>query len=85
MIRPFSGSKRFWPCLLAAAIAACTGRRLPPGTPPPEYEPPIVPAWAQERAEPSPSKGAGNEADAAIPPDGGSAAELSPGSRPEVR
>ncbi len=33
-----------------AFLAACAGRRLPPGTPPPEYEPPLVTPWAPERA-----------------------------------
>jgi hypothetical protein len=31
--------------ITALAFAACSGRRLPPGTPPPEYEPPIVTPW----------------------------------------
>jgi hypothetical protein len=29
-----------------ALMLACSGQRLPPGTPPPEYEPPVVPAWS---------------------------------------
>ncbi len=43
-----------WLCvaLLAAlstlAVDGCSGRRLPPGTPPPEYEPPVVTPWAPE-------------------------------------
>jgi hypothetical protein len=32
--------------LLVAGFAACAGRRLPPGTPPPEYEPPVVTPWS---------------------------------------
>ena len=36
--------------LVALTLLGCSGRRLPPGTPPPEYEPPIVPAWAAESA-----------------------------------
>lgn len=33
--------------LISLAFAACSGRRLPPGTPPPEYEPPIVTPWPE--------------------------------------
>jgi len=29
-------------------IGACSGRRLPPGTPPPEYEPPLVAPWSAD-------------------------------------
>jgi hypothetical protein len=37
-----------WPFVLGAVAlaSACSGRRLPPGTPPPEYEPPVVPEWS---------------------------------------
>jgi hypothetical protein len=61
--------------LVASALAACAGRRLPPGTPPPEYEPPIITPWAPER----PSGDAGAES---LPPpassvDAGTNAELS--------
>ena len=31
--------------LLLGGACACSGRRLPPGTPPPEYEPPLVTPW----------------------------------------
>ena len=41
---------------LTLLFASCSGRRLPPGTPPPEYEPPVVPAW------PSESNDAGSDA-----------------------
>jgi hypothetical protein len=34
--------------LIAAIFAACSGRQLAPGTPPPEYEPPIVTPWSPE-------------------------------------
>lgn len=37
--------------LIALAFPACSGRRLPPGTPPPEYEPPIVSPWPGENAD----------------------------------
>ena len=36
---------------LLLAAAACSGRRLPPGTPPPEYEPPIVAPWPAETSD----------------------------------
>jgi hypothetical protein len=64
--------------LIALTFLACSGRRLPPGTPPPEYEAPIVPAWSPEGAAP----GAGVEPLAADPApdaasDGGAGPELS--------
>jgi hypothetical protein len=37
--------------LIALAFAACSGRRLPPGTPPPEYEPPTIAPWSAESAD----------------------------------
>jgi hypothetical protein len=37
--------------LVALAFAACSGRRLPSGTPPPEYEPPIVSPWPAENTD----------------------------------
>lgn len=42
---------RLLPGLLAGLLCllgACSARRLPPGTPPPEYEPPVVAPWAAE-------------------------------------
>jgi hypothetical protein len=38
-------------------LAACSGRRLPPGTPPPEYEPPIVVPWRPETGDAGPGQG----------------------------
>lgn len=49
--------------LIAAVLAACAGRRLPPGTPPPEYEQPIVSAWPPEIGD------AGSDAAAPAVPD----------------
>lgn len=64
--------------LIAAAFSACAGRHLPPGTPPPEYEPPLVPAWSPEGndggTEASPPN-VGDRSDPAVPP--GSESELS--------
>ncbi|HET7540453.1 MAG TPA: hypothetical protein VFK05_11300 [Polyangiaceae bacterium] len=38
--------------VLAVVLGACSSsRRVPPGTPPPEYEPPIVPAWSSESGD----------------------------------
>jgi hypothetical protein len=34
--------------LIASVFVACAGRRLPPGTPPPEYEPPQIEPWSPE-------------------------------------
>ncbi|HEX3773323.1 MAG TPA: hypothetical protein VHV51_02605 [Polyangiaceae bacterium] len=63
---------------LACELAACSARRLPPGTPPPEYEPPIVAPWpasAQPDASAPPSAGAstprGAASAAALSPDAG--------------
>lgn len=38
-------SSRSGVTLLAVALTACASRRLPPGTPPPEYETRSYPAW----------------------------------------
>ena len=57
--------------LITAAFAGCSGRRLPPGTLPPEYEPPIVTPWVPESADAG-AEGAApstdDRADAASPP-----------------
>ncbi|HKO49711.1 MAG TPA: hypothetical protein VJV79_18405 [Polyangiaceae bacterium] len=61
--------------LLGLAVAACSGRRLPAGTPPPEYEPPLVTPWQPENAS------AGSEAEAGSVSegvDGGSPAAVEP-------
>ena len=53
---------------------ACSAHRLPPGTPPPEYEAPVVAPWSPD---------AGAEASVAAldagPPASGAGADLSPG------
>ena len=78
--------KRIRLYLLAALVSACTGRRLlPPGTPPPEYEPPVVPAWSSEKTEASVPAARSDERDAGMSADGAPELDLSPGSRPEVR
>ena len=41
----------FASCLLALSAGGCSARRLPPGTPPPEYEPPVVSPWTPERVD----------------------------------
>ena len=54
-----------------ALISACSSRRLPPGTPPPEYEVPVVPPWspgAGDAGLPSPISDSTGEIDAAAPP-----------------
>ena len=40
--------RRLLALALLAALTACAGRRLPPGTPPPEYEPPVVTPWTPD-------------------------------------
>ena len=37
--------------LIGSMFAACSGTRLPKGTPPPEYEPPIVSPWSAQNAD----------------------------------
>jgi hypothetical protein len=70
---------RFWcaSCLLALSAAACSARRLPPGTPPPEYEPPVVTPWTPERVDAGTAPADGADAGAVgkagadeIPPSG---------------
>ncbi|HTA90125.1 MAG TPA: hypothetical protein VK745_11130 [Polyangiaceae bacterium] len=36
--------------ILALAAGACSAYRLAPGTPPPEYEPPVIAPWAPPSA-----------------------------------
>jgi hypothetical protein len=60
-----------------ASLAACSGRRLPPGTPPPEYEPPIVAPWTAEGGDAGPPMTAGGAADPTNAQDAGLGAELS--------
>ena len=59
--------------LLALGVHACSAHRLPPGTPPPEYEPPIVTPWASDAPDAGAGK-LGDAADAGVRPGG----ELSP-------
>ncbi len=58
------------------AFAACSGRRLPPGTPAPEYEPPSVTPWPAE--QPDGAAPAGSLDDASVAPESVPGAELSP-------
>jgi hypothetical protein len=37
--------------LAALVVCACSARRLPAGTPPPEYEPPVVTPWSAGDAD----------------------------------
>ncbi|MEI9939994.1 MAG: hypothetical protein WDO69_22460 [Pseudomonadota bacterium] len=50
--------------LITLTFAACSGRRLPPGTPPPEYEPPTVTPWPVESADAGGDAAARNDAEA---------------------
>ncbi len=43
--------KLSWGLFLLLAVAACSARRLPPGTPSPEYEAPIVQPWPPESGD----------------------------------
>jgi hypothetical protein len=51
--------------LLALGVHACSARQLPPGTPPPEYEPPVVTPWSGDPSDAGAAKGG----DAVAPPD----------------
>ena len=65
------------------AASACSARRLPPGTLPPEYEPPLVSQWPV----PDPADaGALPEGNPRSPADGGTltAPAASPLTRPEL-
>jgi len=62
--------------LFMLAFAACSGRGLRPGTPPPEYEPPIVAPWPAEDAAAS--------TDAAVPIAQSSADAPLPAVEPEL-
>ncbi|HYQ03589.1 MAG TPA: hypothetical protein VER96_33180 [Polyangiaceae bacterium] len=70
--------------LIVATFAACSGRRLPPGTPPPEYEPPQVIPWSPEGndagTDASPP-GTGEHTDAAASPAAESELSLDAGPR----
>lgn len=69
---------KFWLCLLSlCALLGCSGRRLPPGTPPPEYEPPIVVPWAPAGADAGLAPAAEPTGDAPNSLDAGAGAELS--------
>jgi hypothetical protein len=60
--------------LFGLAFSACSGRRLPPGTPPPEYEPPVVTQWVADAGAvpPDATPGSANSPAAVL------GAELSP-------
>lgn len=61
-------------------VSACSGRRLPPGTPPPEYEVPVVPPWSPTVVD----AGIGDssaEIDAAAPPPSEPSVSVDAGSR----
>ena len=63
--------------LIASAFAGCSGSRLPPGTPPPEYEPPQIAPWSPESSD------AGT--DSSPPPaDGAAGATSPPAAAPEL-
>jgi len=68
-----------WLLAFAALVfAACSGRRLPPGTPPPEYEPPLVTAWPPATGD------AGIDAPAAANATRGAEAQGPPTTEPEL-
>jgi hypothetical protein len=53
--------------LVALVVCACSARRLPAGTPPPEYEPPVVTPWLAGDADAGVDGGlTGLESDASV-------------------
>lgn len=70
--------------LAATWLAACGTARIPEGTPPPEYEPPVVTPWPPQDAavEPAASEAVPRAAEPGPEQDGGSpgAAAGAPGS-----
>jgi hypothetical protein len=83
---------RVWSSSLLLLAGACGAKRLPPGTPPPEYEPrPVIPwdeaAIAREPKPAAPEAAGSDEpsdAGAAAAPDpSAAAADAGPGAFPE--
>ena len=70
-------SVRIIVCLLSLWALGCSGRRLPPGTPPPEYEQPVIAPWTSEGADAGAAQAQEQESDASIPPSSGPEPELS--------
>lgn len=55
-----TGARSCWALLALSLVAGCAAKRLPPGTPPPEYETRELPAWtgdAPAAASASPEPG----------------------------
>ena len=59
------------------SLCACSGRRLPPGTPPPEYEPPAVSSWTANASAGSPGAADLSGQDNSVEPPSTPPAELS--------
>jgi len=59
------------------ALCACGGRRLPPGTLPPEYEPPQLAPWSAESADSGSAGHAESQNDAPVPAPAPASPELS--------
>lgn len=66
---------------LLALLAACSGRRLPPGTPPPEYEAPLVAPWTPDSGDAGVPNAAENAADPRTSPEAGAELSLDAGAR----
>lgn len=65
------GSLRFWSWSALLLVGACAAKRLPPGTPPPEYEPrPVIP-WDESLAAPAPEMAPAEAAVLDAPSDAG--------------
>ena len=66
--------RRSWAWLVVLGLEGCSSRRLPAGTPAPEYEPPVIAPWAPDAgADAAPAPG-----DAARPVESTAGRELSP-------
>jgi hypothetical protein len=49
------GSRSFAALVAVTLVAACAAKRLPPGTPPPEYETRELPAWTGDAPDAGPA------------------------------
>jgi hypothetical protein len=64
-------------CTLLFGALACGPKRIPPGTPPPEYEPPVVRPWPPSGAYAEPA-GSESSGEPGVEPDAGSVDAAAP-------
>ena len=66
---------------VAFVLAGCSGRRLPPGTAAPEYEPPIVTPWSVAEPDAAPPATSTAPSSSALESSGGASLSLDAGVR----